>query len=47
MSELIFIILILIIYFIGFFAGKGWERKTWEDKISEQPKPKIVKKIRR
>ena len=47
MSELIFIILMLIIYFIGFFAGKGWERKTWEDKDSTIPKPKIVKKIRR
>jgi hypothetical protein len=44
MSELIFIILMLIIYFIGFFAGKGWERKTWEDKILEQPKPKKVRR---
>ena len=42
MSELIFIILILIIYFIGFLAGKGWERSTWEEKISEEPKPKKI-----
>ena len=44
MSELIFIILMLIIYFVGFWAGKGWERKTWEDKISEQSKPKKIRR---
>ena len=47
MSELIFIILMLIIYFVGFWAGKNWEHDTWEDKNLIKPKPKIMKKLRR
>ena len=31
--------------FYRFGTGKGWERSTWEEKISEQPKPKNNKKI--
>ena len=30
----------LIIYFIGFWAGMNWERGTWEDKNLIKPKPK-------
>jgi hypothetical protein len=47
MSELIFIIIILIIYFIGFWAGKNWERGTWEDKNLVKPKPKKVRSYRK
>ncbi len=42
MGEVLLLIILLIIYFIGFWAGKGWERTTWEEKISEQPKPKKI-----
>ena len=42
MGELFLIVILLVIYFIGFFAGKGWERSTWEEKISEESKPKKI-----
>ena len=42
MGELFLIAILLVIYFIGFFAGKGWERSTWEERISEESKPKKI-----
>ena len=44
MGELFLMIILLVIYFIGFFAGKGWERSKWEERISEEPKPKKARR---
>ena len=35
----LFFIIVAVFYVIGFWAGKNWERITWEDKT----KPKVKK----
>ena len=36
----LFFIIIALFYEIGFWAGKNWERITWEDKL--KPKEKKI-----
>ena len=33
----LFFVIVIIFYAIGFWAGKNWERGTWEDKNSIKP----------
>ena len=37
----LFFVIVLLFYAIGFWAGKNWERTTWEDKKLVAPKKKV------
>tara|TARA_Y100001954_G_C15301789_1_gene356370 strand:- start:189 stop:338 length:150 start_codon:yes stop_codon:yes gene_type:complete len=38
----VFFIIIALFYAIGFWAGKNWEKTTWED--MQQAKKEVAKK---
>ena len=43
----LFFLIIALFYTIGFWAGKNWERETWEDKNLVEAKPKkILRRVR-
>ena len=38
----LFFLIIALFYTIGFWAGKNWERETWQDKNLVEAKPKKI-----
>ena len=38
----LFFLIIALFYTIVFWAGKNWERETWEDKNLVEAKPKKI-----